>query len=118
MMSVKRKSRNAPITKSKKARYFSGLLLVIMLTATISGHPATAGDTERLAQCIAAADLAAAAVKSRDHGIPSQRAKQAIASTDTTDAQLKEAIAIAYGADPVTPDQASLRVLHDCLEAE
>jgi hypothetical protein len=71
-----------------------------------------------LAQCIATADLAAAAVKNRDHGIPAQRAKQAIASTDKTDAQLKEAIAIAYDADPLTPDQASHKVLHDCLEDE
>jgi hypothetical protein len=118
-MNARQKSLNGSITKSKGARRFFGrLLLVLALAAIVPGHPAIAGDAERLAQCIATADLAAAAVKSRDYGIPAQRVKQAIASTDTTDAQLKEAIAIAYGTDPLTPDQASRKVLQDCLEAE
>jgi hypothetical protein len=118
-MNARQKSPNGSIAESKGARrFFAILLLMIPLAATVPGNPAIAGDTERLAQCIATADLAAAAVKSRDNGIPAQRVKQAIASIDTTDAQLKEAIAIAYGADPLTPDQASRKVLQDCLEAE
>jgi hypothetical protein len=117
-MKAKQKSSKDSILESKGERLFFVILLVISLNASVPDHPSIAGDTERLAQCIATADLGAAAVKSRDHGIPAQRAKQAIASTDTTDAQLKESIAIAYGTDPLTPDQASRKVLQDCLEAE
>ena len=117
-MNVRQKSSTDSILESKGARLFFMILLVISLNASVPDHPAIAGDTERLAQCIATADLAAAAVKSRDHGIPAQQVKQAIASTDTTDAQLKEAIAIAYGTDPLTPDQASRKVLRECLEAD
>jgi hypothetical protein len=114
-MNTRQKSGNGSITRSRGMRLFARLLPVIALAATAPGHSATAGDTERLAQCIATADLAAAAVKSRDHGIPAQQAKQAIASADITDAQLKEAITIAYGADPVTQEQASRKVLQDCM---
>ena len=117
-MNEKQKSSKDSILESKGARPFFVILLVISLNASVPDHPAIAGDTERLAQCIARAGLAAVAVKSRDHGIPAQRAKQAIASTDTTDAQLNEVIAIAYGTDPLTPDQASRKVLQDCLEAD
>ena len=117
-MNARQKSPQGSIIEPKRARPFFVILLVISLAAFVPDHLTIAGDTKRLAQCIAAADLAAAAVKSRDHGILAQRAKQTIASTDTTDAQLNEAIAIAYGADALTPDQASRQVLHDCLEAE
>jgi hypothetical protein len=115
---TKQKAQNASTTQSKLRRRFAIVLLLILFGTTVPNHAAIAGDTERLAQCIATADLAAAAAKSRDHGIPAQRAKQAIAGTDTTEAQLKEAIGIAYGTDPLTPDQASRVVLQDCLEAD
>jgi hypothetical protein len=94
------------------------LPLVIALAAILPASTAIPGDAERSPQCVATTALAAAAAKSRDHGIPAQRAKQAIASTDTTEAQLKEAIAMAYDADPLTPDQLSRVVLRECLEAD
>ena len=94
-MMTKPKAQNAS-TQSKARRSFAIVLLLILFGTTVPHHAAIAGDTERLAQCIAIADLAAAAAKSRAHGIPAQQAKQAIASTDTPEAQLKEAIAIAY----------------------
>ena len=110
---------SAASTGSKAARRSLAILLLAMLLVTpVPGHPAMAGDTERLAQCIATADLAAAAAKCRHNGIPLPQAKQAIATTDPTDGQLKEAIAIAYGSDPLTPDQASRKILQDCLEGE
>jgi hypothetical protein len=116
---AKQKAQSASTTQSKVSRcFFAIVLLVILLGTTVSDHAAIAGDTERLAQCIATADLAAAAAKSRDHGIPAERAKQAIVTADTTEAQLKEAIAVAYGADPLTPEQASSMVLQNCLESE
>jgi hypothetical protein len=114
------RSRNGSLTNSKKAHHSLGILLLLITSATtLRGHPAITDDAERLAECIATADVAAAAVKSRDRGISPQRARQVIASADATDAQLKEAIAIAYdGADQRTPEQASRKVIHNCLEAE
>jgi hypothetical protein len=118
-MNSKRKSAYGSIAEWKALYgFFAIFLLVILFSTSVPDHAAIAGDTERLAQCIATADLAAAAARSRDHGMPARQAKQAIASIDTTEAQLKEAIAIAYGADPLTPDQASRMVLQECLEAE
>jgi hypothetical protein len=106
-------------TGLKPARYLLATLLIIMpLVTTVPSSHAMAGHIERLAQYIASVDLAAAAVRCRDGGVPSRQAKQAIASTDTTDAQLKEAIAIAHGSEPLTPDQASRKILQDCLEPE
>jgi nanoRNase/pAp phosphatase (c-di-AMP/oligoRNAs hydrolase) len=79
-----------------------------------------AGDTDRFANCIASADMASAAAKSRDAGIPSEKTIAIIARQAPEDSvqQVKRTVTFVYSNDKLTPDEASDRIIQNCFELE
>lgn len=83
-------------------------------------HFAVAGDTDRLADCVAMADMAGAAAKSRDAGVSPTKTITIITSRQMPDelkSQVNEVVTDVYS-DRLTPDQVSEKVLENCFELE
>src|SRR5580698_3507624 len=97
-----------------------GVAVAAILLAISTATSAIAGDTDRLANCVASADMASAAAKSRDAGIPSEKAIAIIARQAPEDSvqQVKRTVTFVYRDDKLTPDEASDRILQSCFESE
>jgi hypothetical protein len=98
--------------------------LAIISTVLILGSlikPATAADTDRLAGCVALADMATAVARNRDAGVPLDQARESVAAaaieTQPPDLVIA-AISFVYDNKRLTPDQASEKVLESCLQSE
>jgi hypothetical protein len=96
------------------------IILLTILIASALTNLAVAGDTDRLADCAAAADMASAAARSRDAGVSSDRTTAIIyqEAPDALKEQVKTTVAEVYSNSKLTPDQASSTVLQNCLEIE
>jgi hypothetical protein len=91
----------------------------ILLAASIASS-AIAGDTDRLANCVASADMASTAAKSRDAGIPSEKTIAIIARQAPEDSvqQIKRTVTFVYSNYKLTPDEASDRMIQNCFDLE
>ncbi|MGA2412355.1 MAG: hypothetical protein ABSG46_18470 [Candidatus Binataceae bacterium] len=81
---------------------------------------AAAGDTDRVADCTVAADMASAAARSRDAGESADQAMAIIyqGAPEAPKGEVKATVAEIYSNRKLTPDQASSEVLQSCLEIE
>jgi hypothetical protein len=95
-------------------------LLTILIAASMAST-ALASDTDRLAGCIAAADQARAAARTREAAASPDRT---VAFTPKDQAptksseQVNSAASDVYSDGQLTPDQASARAFQNCFEAE
>jgi hypothetical protein len=100
-------------------KLLANISMVLILSSLIK--PAAAADTDRLAGCVALADMATAVAKSRDAGVSLDRARERVA-TAAIESQppdlVNAAIRIVYDDKRLTPDQASEKVLESCLQSE
>jgi len=95
-------------------------LSIVVIAASLA-TAALAGDTDRLAGCIAAADRAKAAAESRDTGMPRGQ-MDAIVDKDQAPAKSTEQVNTTandvYSDGQLSPEQASARAFQNCFEAE
>jgi len=94
--------------------------IAALLLASAIATSAIAGDTDRFANCVASADMASAAAKSRDAGIPLEKTIAIIARQAPEDPvqQVKRTVTFVYSNDKLTPDEASDRIIQNCFELE
>jgi len=79
-----------------------------------------AGDTDRLANCVAAADMASAAAKSRNAGVSSAKTTAIIARQlpEALKGKLKATVADVYSHYEHTPDELAAKTLQECFESD
>jgi hypothetical protein len=96
------------------------VLSMTFLTAVALTGRAPADDTDRVANCAAAADMASAAAKSRDAGVSLERTTLITyqGASNAVKEEVKTTVAEVYDNAKLTPDQASSKVLQECLEIE
>jgi hypothetical protein len=94
--------------------------IAALLLASAIATSAIAGDTDRFANCVASADMASAAAKSRDASIPLEKTIAIIARQAPEDPvqQVKRTVTFVYSNDKLTPDEASDRIIQNCFELE
>jgi hypothetical protein len=96
------------------------ILSIVVITASLA-TAALAGDTDRLASCIAAADRARAAAEKREAEASPAR-MVALDARDQAPAKSTEQVnttaSHVYIDGQVTPEQASARAFQNCFEAE
>ena len=94
-------------------------IAVILLVSSIASS-AIAGDTDRLANCVASADMASDAAKSRDAGIPSEKTVAIIAKQAPEDSvqQVKRTVNFVYSNYKLSPEEASDTIHQNCFELE
>jgi hypothetical protein len=104
----------------RAAETWIAALLIILVAASL-GTPALAGDTDRLAGCIAASDQAGAVAKTSDAGASPDRTvaftpkdQQPVKSSDEVNSAARDV----YSDGQLTPDQASAKAFQNCFEAE
>ena len=92
---------------------------VILLAGSIA-NSVLASDTDRLANCVANADMASAAVKSRDAGISSEKTIAIIVRKAPQDSvqQVKRTVSFVYSNYTLTAEEASGAILQNCFELE
>jgi hypothetical protein len=96
------------------------LVLAAVLVGGSIASAATAGDTDRLANCVATANMARDAAKSHEGNVSSDRTLAIIAK------QKPKIVKSRNSADPelysdndnLTPDEAAAKVLHRCFESD
>jgi hypothetical protein len=109
-----------PAQRGRAISRLAPVLSVILVGGSIASS-ALANDTERLANCVTAADIASAAQKSREAGVTS---KQALAiATEQRPGGLKNQTSstvteVYDDSDRLTPDQAAAKALLRCFESD
>jgi hypothetical protein len=94
------------------------IAFLTLLFAVVMARAAFGDDTDRLANCVAIADMASAAAKSRDAGVPPAKTIAVIAKQvpEGLQRQVNETVADVYSDHRLSPDGASARVLQSCFD--
>jgi hypothetical protein len=105
--------------RSRVPRWSAVACSVILVTGLVT-NSAIAGDTDRLANCVASADLAKTAAENRDAGLPSEKTTAIIAKQmpEESTRQIKRTVNFVYSDSRITPDEASEKLLQTCFEME
>jgi hypothetical protein len=98
----------------------SAIAVAAILLAGSIANSALASDTDRLANCVANADMAGAAAKNRDAGLPSAKTVAIIARQAPEDSvqQVKRTVTFVYSNYTLTAEEASGAILQNCFELE
>jgi dephospho-CoA kinase len=107
-------------TLGSRVPRWSAVASFVILVASLLTNSAIAGDTDRLANCVARADLAKTAAENRDAGLPSEKTTAIIAKQmpEESTRQIKRTVNFVYGDYKITPDEASEKLLQNCFEME
>jgi hypothetical protein len=94
--------------------------LSMILLACITASSAVASDTDKLTDCVATADVASTAAKSRDAGISAERTIVIIANQvlEGSMLQVNRTVNYVYSDQGLTPEEASTKVLQSSYEME
>jgi len=94
-------------------------LSIILIVGLIS-NSVVAGDTDRVSNCVAAADMASVAAKSRNTGVSSAKTTTIIAkqAPEALKRKLKATVADVYSHYELTPDELAAKTLQECLESD
>jgi hypothetical protein len=96
------------------------IAFLTILFAVVIARATFGDDTDRLANCVAIADMASAAAKSRDAGVPPAKTIAVIAKQvpEGLQWQVNVTVADVYSDHRLSPDEASARVLQNCFDPE
>jgi hypothetical protein len=99
---------------------WSAVTFFVILAAGSATSSANADDTDRLANCVASADVAKTAAENRDAGLPSEKTSAIIAKQmpEESTRQIKRTVNFVYSDYKITPDEASQKLLQNCFEME
>jgi hypothetical protein len=110
---------SALVPRGRAATRAAAALSIILIAGSIS-NSVVAGDTDRLANCVAAADMASAAAKSRNTGVSSAKTTAIIAKQlpEALKGKLKATFADVYSHYELTPDELAAKTLQECFESD
>ena len=96
------------------------MMALSIISFSLTTNAAHADDTERLASCVARADIATTAAADRDAGLSVTKAVELIEEQrpDEPSQQIERIVGTVYREHQFTPDETSTNLLQGCFDLE